>query len=100
MGRLKYRFCVRDKRLSLGVHCAPRAGELQPGASLRHRDRRCESDPSRDLRGALPPKKGAHFAATTDPSKLAEILRAMDGYEGGPGCAMRAARGPTRVCST
>jgi hypothetical protein len=23
---------------------------------------RCESDPSRDLRGALPPKKGAHFA--------------------------------------
>jgi integrase len=43
---------------------------------------RCERDPSSDLRGALPPKKGEHFAATTDPSKLAGILRAMDGYEG------------------
>jgi integrase len=43
---------------------------------------RCERDPSSDLRGALPPKKGTHFAATTDPAKLAGILRAMDGYEG------------------
>lgn len=43
---------------------------------------RCESDPSRDLRGALPPKQGSHFAATTDPAALAGILRAIDGYEG------------------
>ena len=43
---------------------------------------RCERDPSGDLRGALPPSKGNHFAATTEPAKLAEILRAMDGYEG------------------
>lgn len=43
---------------------------------------RCERDPSGDLRGALPPVKGKHFAATTEPSKLAGILRAMDGYEG------------------
>jgi integrase len=43
---------------------------------------RCERDPSGDLRGALPPVKGKHFAATTDPLKLAGILRAMDGYEG------------------
>jgi len=43
---------------------------------------RCGRDPSGDLRGALPPAKGGHFAAATEPSKLAEILRAMDGYEG------------------
>jgi len=43
---------------------------------------RCGRDPSSDLRGALPPVKGEHFAATTDPPKLAGILRAMDGYEG------------------
>lgn len=43
---------------------------------------RCERDPSSDLRGAFPPVKRKHFAATTEPSKLAGILRAMDGYEG------------------
>jgi integrase len=39
-------------------------------------------DPSGDLRGALPPAKGRHFAAKTDPKEVAGILRAMDGYEG------------------
>lgn len=43
---------------------------------------RAERDPSGDLRGALPPVKGTHFAATTEPKRIAEILRAMDGYEG------------------
>ena len=43
---------------------------------------RAERDPSGDLRGALPPVKGEHFAATTEPKRVAEILRAMDGYEG------------------
>lgn len=43
---------------------------------------RCKSDPSRDLRGALPPTRGSHLAATTEPKRLAEILRAMDGYQG------------------
>ena len=54
---------------------------------------RCERDLSTDLRGALPPVKGKHFAATTDPSKLAGILRAMDGYEGDltVRCALRLA---------
>ena len=54
---------------------------------------RCERDPSSDLRGALPPVKGKHFAATTEPSKLAGILRAMDGYEGDliVRCALRLA---------
>jgi hypothetical protein len=43
---------------------------------------RAERDPSGDLRGALPPVKGEQFAATTEPKRVAEILRAMDGYEG------------------
>lgn len=43
---------------------------------------RAERDPSGDLRGALPPVKGNHFASVTEPQKVAEVLRAMDGYEG------------------
>jgi len=43
---------------------------------------RSKRDPSADLRGALPPVKGEHFAATTEPKRLGEILRAMDGYTG------------------
>jgi Phage integrase central domain/Arm DNA-binding domain len=54
---------------------------------------RCERDPSGDLEGAIPPVKGNHFAATTEPAQLAQILRAMDGYEGMPEvrCALRLA---------
>lgn len=43
---------------------------------------RCLRDPASDLRGALPPVKGEHFAATVEPAKLAGILRAMDAYQG------------------
>jgi hypothetical protein len=42
---------------------------------------RATRDPSGDLRGALAPVKGQHFAATTEPKQLAELLRAMDGYD-------------------
>jgi integrase len=52
-----------------------------------------ERDPSSDLRGALPPAKGEHFAAVTEPKQVAEILRAIDGYEGSliVRCALRLA---------
>jgi hypothetical protein len=40
----------------------------------------CESDVSRDLRGALAPVVESHFAAATDPERISGILRAMDGY--------------------
>ena len=43
---------------------------------------RAERDPSADLRGALPPVKGTHFASVTEPKEVAEILRALDGYKG------------------
>lgn len=43
---------------------------------------RAERDPSGDLKGAIPPAQGGHMAATTEPVRLGEILRAMEGYEG------------------
>ena len=54
---------------------------------------RAERDLSGDLRGALPPAKGEHFAAITEPKQVAEILRAIDGYEGSltVQCALRLA---------
>jgi integrase len=43
---------------------------------------RAERDPSGDLRGALPPVKGEHFAAVTEPKKVGELLRVFEGYQG------------------
>ncbi|WP_238945204.1 tyrosine-type recombinase/integrase [Allofranklinella schreckenbergeri] len=38
-----------------------------------------------DLKGALQPYRGKHFAAITDPAQLSELLRAIKGYKkGGP----------------
>jgi len=45
---------------------------------------RAERDPSADLRGALPPTKERHHASITDPIKIGELLRAIDGYKGTP----------------
>jgi len=44
---------------------------------------RALSDPCRDLRGALAPKVVRHFAAVTDPKAIPDLLRAIDGYQGG-----------------
>lgn len=54
---------------------------------------RAERDPSGDLKGALPPVKGEHFAAVTEPGQVAELLRALDGYQGTltVSCALRLA---------
>lgn len=43
---------------------------------------RAERDPTGDLRGALPPTKGEHFPAITEPKRVAELLRMLDGYQG------------------
>ena len=50
-------------------------------------------DPSGDLRGALPPVKGEHFAAVTEPIQAAQLLRTLDGYQGTltVACALRLA---------
>jgi len=41
-----------------------------------------ESDPARDLRGALARPIETHFAALTDPAAVGGLLRAVDGYRG------------------
>ena len=55
--------------------------------------RRTVSDPCRDLRGALSPRKERHLAAITDPRKIPELLNAIHGYQGGlvVRCALRLA---------
>lgn len=45
---------------------------------------RVERDIAADLKGALSPYRGKHFAAITDPLKLGELLRAIHAYRGGP----------------
>ncbi|HET9630694.1 MAG TPA: integrase arm-type DNA-binding domain-containing protein, partial [Novosphingobium sp.] len=43
---------------------------------------RLRSDPTRDLRGALTAPKVTHYGAITEPKRVGELLRAIDGYEG------------------
>lgn len=43
---------------------------------------RADRDITPDLRGALPVAKGEHFASITEPKQVAELLRAIDSYQG------------------
>jgi integrase len=43
---------------------------------------RVDRDITPDLKGALPPAESEHFAAITEPKQVAELLRAIDGYQG------------------
>lgn len=54
---------------------------------------RAVRDITADLRGALPPAHVQHYAAITDPRKVGELLRAIDGYSGTlpVACALRLA---------
>jgi integrase len=45
---------------------------------------RAERDPTADLKGALAPANNENFAAITDPAKVGQLLRAIDGYVGQP----------------
>ena len=45
---------------------------------------RVQRDISADIKGALKPHHGKHFAAITDPLKLGELIRVIRGYQGGP----------------
>jgi len=45
---------------------------------------RVDRDIAADLKGALSPYRGKHFAAITDPVKFGELLRAITAYRGGP----------------
>ena len=50
-----------------------------------------ERDVTVDLRGALPPVSRRHMSAITEPAKVGELLRAIDGYDGSliVKCALR-----------
>ncbi len=54
---------------------------------------RAERDPAADLSGALTPVKHGRMATITEPKKVGELLRAIDGYSGTPvaQCALRLA---------
>jgi integrase len=43
---------------------------------------RAERDPTVDLKGALAPVVSEHHAAITEPARIGELLRAIDGYAG------------------
>lgn len=45
---------------------------------------RVDRDITADLKGALSPYRGKHFAAITDPVKLGDLIRAIRAYKGGP----------------
>jgi integrase len=44
---------------------------------------RATRDITADIRGALKPHHGKHFAAITDPDKLGQLLRVIQNYQGG-----------------
>lgn len=44
----------------------------------------CESDPTRDLRDALPSIRVTHRPAILEPTEVGALLRAIDGYKGYP----------------
>ena len=46
-----------------------------------------------DLKGALTPVRNGHYAALTDPKKVGELMRSINGYQGEPivKCALRLA---------
>lgn len=52
---------------------------------------RAERDPTPDLRGALETHKPRNHSAITDPARIGELLRAIDGYQGNlvTRCALR-----------
>lgn len=45
---------------------------------------RAERDVTTDIRGALKPHHGKHFAAITEPVRVGELIRVIRGYQGGP----------------
>jgi integrase len=52
---------------------------------------RASRDPSRDLRGALPPVRETHHAALTKPADVGALMRSIGGYQGSfiVRCALR-----------
>jgi len=69
---------------SRGKHETAHRSKQRVGQVLRYAiaTGRAERDPTADLRGALTPIKVTNRAAVTDPREVAQLLRALDGYQG------------------
>jgi len=54
---------------------------------------RAQRDPAADLRGSLPPHRGKHLAAITEPVQIGKLMRDIEGYRGSftVRCALRLA---------
>jgi integrase len=74
---------LRKIEASGRVETANRA-KIKAGQVFRYAivEGKAETDPTASLRGALKLPKPKHHAAITDPAKVGELLRAIDGYTG------------------
>jgi integrase len=68
-------------RLETAKRAKIKAGQVFRYAVL---EGKVDSDPTSSLRGALKAPKGKHHAAVTDPVRMGELLRAIDGFAGQP----------------
>jgi integrase len=68
-------------KLETAKRARVKAGQVFRWAIL---EGRAETDPTASLRGALKSPKNKHHAAITDPAKIGELLRAIDGFTGQP----------------
>lgn len=60
---------------------------------------RLRSDPTRDLKGALTSPSVTHYGAILEPSRVGDLLRAIDGYDGQPISKLGSANRTSRVCA-
>ena len=71
-----------DRAQGSAVDRKTRQATLQPRISTRHRPGLCRAHITEDLRGLLEPPHVRHRPGVTDPARLGELLRAIDGYTG------------------
>jgi integrase len=68
-------------RLETAKRARTKAGQVFRWAIL---EGKVEADPTASLRGALKAPKNKHHAAITDPIRIGELLRAIEGFSGQP----------------
>jgi integrase len=64
--------------------CAPGTFAGREGISLCSGDGRSQHDVAANLKDALAPVKSRNFASVTEPARVDELLRAIEGYSGQP----------------
>lgn len=68
-------------KLETAARAKIKAGQVFRYAML---EGKAEIDPTASLRGALKAAKARHHAAVTEPAKIGQLLRAIDGFSGQP----------------